>query len=358
MDRGFDYCPQDEQVGCAGNGCAKCGDVPAAPRQYVMHQHALRPGLRVHVEDVYDERRIETDGQGQSGLHLVVLLEGKLELCYGQRCIHLTASPSGAHPRQRGGAGNQPSMDNPTQAFLLHVRENVPFDFRLCAGAGAQYVGLCMSPDWLRPLGLRLTDRCGLGVADCGLAQLCASHLGLAYWRPTARGLVLAEQILQPPAESAALRALYRESRAIDLLAEVLRSLPAQTGGCAESPEAEPEASMRTRLDPRIWQRMRTLRNWLSSDEASRQPLCEMAQRMGMHASTLQRQFRAAFGVSVGDFVRETSLQRARFALENDGLSVKAVADLAGYGSAANFSTAYKRRFGITPKQARQRARS
>lgn len=357
MDRGFDYCPQDEQTGCAGNACAKCGDVPAAPRQYVMHQHALRPGLRVHVDDAYDERRIEADGQCQPGLHLMVLLEGKLELCYGQQRVQLAANSSGTHPRRRGLVGSQSSMGNPMQAFLLHVREDGPFDFRLCAGAGAQYVSLCMSPDWLSPLGIRLTDRCDLGVAGCELAQLCARHLGLAYWRPTARGLILAEQILQPPAESAALRMLYQESRAIDLLAEVLRSLPAQTGGCAEAPEVESEASARARIDPRIWQRMRALRNWLSSDEASRQPLCEMAQRMGMHASTLQRQFRAVFGVSVGDFVRETSLQRARFALENDGLSVKAVADLAGYGSAANFSTAYKRRFGITPKQARQRAR-
>ena len=68
-----------------------------------------------------------------------------------------------------------------------------------------------------------------------------------------------------------------------------------------------------------------------------------------------QRQFRAVYGTTVFDHLRDCRLQRARHALEHDGLTVGQAAVLAGYTSAANFATAYRRRFGMPPKLARAR---
>ncbi|MNW09377.1 DNA-binding transcriptional regulator GadX [compost metagenome] len=61
------------------------------------------------------------------------------------------------------------------------------------------------------------------------------------------------------------------------------------------------------------------------------------------------------YGTTVFDFVRESRLQRARQALERDGFSVAQAALVAGYNSAANFATAYRKRFGMPPKLARGR---
>jgi AraC-like DNA-binding protein len=69
----------------------------------------------------------------------------------------------------------------------------------------------------------------------------------------------------------------------------------------------------------------------------------------------LQRQFRSVYGTTVFEFLRECRLQRARQALERDGITVGQAALLAGYTSAANFATAYRRRFGLAPKLARVR---
>ncbi|CFO34701.1 transcriptional regulator [Bordetella pertussis] len=44
-----------------------------------------------------------------------------------------------------------------------------------------------------------------------------------------------------------------------------------------------------------------------------------------------------------------------RLYLECDGLSVAQAACLAGYTSAANFATAFRRAFGVTPGQLRAR---
>ena len=72
-------------------------------------------------------------------------------------------------------------------------------------------------------------------------------------------------------------------------------------------------------------------------------------------ALMLQRQFRAVFGTTVFDYLRECRLLRARRALEHDGVTVGQAAMVAGYTSAANFATAYRRRFGMPPKLARAR---
>ncbi|WP_246767099.1 helix-turn-helix domain-containing protein, partial [Bordetella pertussis] len=53
--------------------------------------------------------------------------------------------------------------------------------------------------------------------------------------------------------------------------------------------------------------------------------------------------------------LRGARLTRARLGLERDGLSVAQAACLAGYTSAANFATAFRRAFGVTPGQLRAR---
>ncbi|MDR1647090.1 MAG: AraC family transcriptional regulator, partial [Zoogloeaceae bacterium] len=60
------------------------------------------------------------------------------------------------------------------------------------------------------------------------------------------------------------------------------------------------------------------------------------------------------FGMTVFDYERQRRLLRARQALEQEGRSVGEAADIAGYTSAANFATAFKRHFGITPRQCRE----
>ena len=81
----------------------------------------------------------------------------------------------------------------------------------------------------------------------------------------------------------------------------------------------------------------------------------ELAKQVGMNANSLQRQFRALYGTTIFEHIRESRLLRARQALERDGVTVGQAAMIAGYTSAANFATAYRRRFGIAPKWVRAR---
>ena len=63
------------------------------------------------------------------------------------------------------------------------------------------------------------------------------------------------------------------------------------------------------------------------------------------------------FGSGEGLFehLRGRRLDAARLALEREGLAVGQAAELAGYGNAANFATAFRRRFGCPPSAVRTR---
>lgn len=81
----------------------------------------------------------------------------------------------------------------------------------------------------------------------------------------------------------------------------------------------------------------------------------DIARQSGVNANTLQRQFRTVYGTTIFDHLRESRLLRARQALELEGVTVGQAAMIAGYTSAANFATAYRRRFGTPPKLVRTR---
>lgn len=78
-------------------------------------------------------------------------------------------------------------------------------------------------------------------------------------------------------------------------------------------------------------------------------------QAAGLNPNSLQRVFRAVQRVTIFEYVRSRKLDGAREALERDNVSVGEAAYLAGYTSSANFATAFRRRFGVSPRQIRDR---
>ncbi|WP_323118068.1 helix-turn-helix transcriptional regulator [Burkholderia alba] len=302
---------------------------------HVAKLREVRPGLRVHADDAMDEFDATVSGQCTPGLHLVLLLEGQLDVSYGDRRVVLTTAC------RRSGAENIRKQAGRTQSFLVNAVEPETFSRRISKGGYARRLSLGISGEWLRHL--QTASRSAMPER---LDSLLSAHLSIQFWQPTPRAMALAEQIVRPPAYQPMLQAIYLESRVLDLLAEALAPLQVDAGARAGS---APEGA----LDSRGYRRMAELRAFLGSEAANQLSLDEIARHIGMNPNAMQRQFRSAYGTTVFDFLREHSLQRARLALEHDAISVKQAAALAGYTSAANFATAYKRRFGVTPKLAR-----
>lgn len=307
------------------------------------HQHRqrawqLRPGLRLHADDVVDNQEGWVHGRCAEGLHLVLLLEGQLELRYGERLVTLDSGSAVS-----ADAGDTPRAGQP-QAVLMHLERADAFARRLRMGRYARRLSVCAGPQWLEHL-----QQASASAWPPAVDELLRGHLVMRHWRPGPRAIALAEQLVRPPSAAPLAQAIYMESRLLDLLGEALMPTAQE-----QAPGALP--SCRPGLDPQQLQWLRDLREYLHNDEGGAVSVDALARALGTNANSLQALFRQAYGTTLFNFIRESRLQRARLALERDGISIKKAASLAGYTSAANFSTAFSRRFGITPKQAQRTA--
>lgn len=127
-------------------------------------------------------------------------------------------------------------------------------------------------------------------------------------------------------------------------------------GGVAQAPgralESEDEAPHDLdRVIARAAQRL------IENDLANIPPLPALAARVGTHEKRLTRAFRVHTGRTVPEFAREERLLRAQRLLAQTPLSIEEVAHAIGFSGAANFTTAFKERFGSTPAAYRQRSR-
>lgn len=88
-------------------------------------------------------------------------------------------------------------------------------------------------------------------------------------------------------------------------------------------------------------------------DLASTPELAGLARSVGTNTHLLNEAFRKYVGVTVFDYLREARMKEALRLLCETDLDVQTVANDLGYGSAANFSTAFRERFGLSPRQYR-----
>ncbi|AOY01986.1 AraC family transcriptional regulator [Jeongeupia sp. USM3] len=286
----------------------------------------LRDGLMLTRTDAPLLQRSDLGCTGaeaelECGLNIALFLAGSADVSYGKRRLKL-----GTQCDDAGRIVNE--------AALVSVAEPEVFTRRAIDSGAERKVSLTLSREWLDESGL-------LDSAEHDtLRRFCACHLSVQRWRPSARQIALAESMLRPPAYAPLLERLYLESRAIELVVQTLAqvSAPATTG-----------------LRPRELRQMHALRDYLDSGAADAHSLDDLARHAGLNVNAMQQRFKQLFGHTVFDYLRRRRLLAARDALERDGVSVAEAADLAGYTSAANFATAFKRHFGITPKAARQR---
>lgn len=82
----------------------------------------------------------------------------------------------------------------------------------------------------------------------------------------------------------------------------------------------------------------------------------ELARSVGTHDKRLLRVFRTHLGTTVSAYSRQLRMELARRLLKNDTISIEEVAAQAGFKNAANFSTAFRREEGLSPRQFRQRS--
>jgi AraC-like DNA-binding protein len=82
--------------------------------------------------------------------------------------------------------------------------------------------------------------------------------------------------------------------------------------------------------------------------------LVALAREHGMTERRLAQGFRRVYGKTVSEYLGDARMKRARLMLQLGRASVTEVAFHVGYGHVANFSTAFKRTFGVSPQAMRK----
>lgn len=275
----------------------------------------LREGLSLHCTDVIHLHDLATQFQIEDqSIKVLLRLEGNAQVAIGAQSLRLDAGEGrGAVPLGAVVALSAPDV------FRRHSR----------AGTRQRMVVLTLKPAWL--------DAAGLSRKAFG------EHLSVHPWRPTPRAVAIAGQLIHPPGLDGPMQRLHQESRALELIAE---ALAAPMAGAAPAASALPASAC---------ERVRRVQKLLDSGEADAMDMRAIARWIGCNANTLQQQFREVCGRTIFDYLRQRRLQRAAHALQHEGVSVARAAEIAGYSSQANFSTAFRRHFGLQPKHCRNR---
>lgn len=298
--------------------------------QGLFHTEELRPGLVVHRTRVTDLADLRTSLLLQPGLKVVLVLDGACDITLGGHHLRLgPGHPSDGRPAQVGALMSLAEPDRFTRHWRLGRQESK--------------VSITLRHDWLDHGGL-LDEGPGLDA----VRRFREEHLSRQDWQPSQRAQALARQMVHMPALQPFLRRLYLESRAVELVAEALGGLQPATPARADLAAAGAGLSVRDH------RRLNELRAQLDRCDAALPDLATMARQVGMSMASLQRKFRLLTGQPLVGYVRARRLIQARLALERDGISIEQAAERAGYTSAANFATAFRRQHGLPPGRARR----
>lgn len=145
----------------------------------------------------------------------------------------------------------------------------------------------------------------------------------------------IAQSTLTQP-YSGGLRALHREAQALRFLVETVALL-------------HEERQIIARIGRRYYDRVRHARDMLNRSIANPPKLLDIARDIGVNVTTLQANFKAAFGTTIFGYVRERRLEIGRALILDHGLGVAEAGYKVGFTNAAAFTAAYRRQFGLPP---------
>lgn len=281
----------------------------------MFKQAELRSGLKLHAADVTEARNYRHDTELQPGLIVTLFLSGQTRIALGNREHDLLAD-----------------ADTPQGIVLACAEQDIFTCERLC-DCRVRRVSISLPRAWI--------DQDTVDDPYIEAIRRFSRHHGDSLlWRPSPHLAAQAERILLTAGNGSFLERLRLESEAAEMVANGLRQFDGQDHSI---------------LSGRDRMRLRRLYDYIDTLEGDSVTLEEIARQAGMSVSAMQRLFRAAKGLSVFEYIRLRRLERARTALERQEMSVTEAAYLAGYGSPANFATAFKRQFGLTPREVLKR---
>jgi AraC-like DNA-binding protein len=138
-----------------------------------------------------------------------------------------------------------------------------------------------------------------------------------------------------------ALRLVYTEAITLELLCAAVHGF----GGLAQAPSEE--------YSERDLRCLNSARALLMKQLAPVPTIRQVARAAGMNETSLKHSFKAVFGETIFDFSLRCRMQHALTLLRERRLPVARIAEAVGYAHQTSFATAFRRHFGVSPRNVR-----
>lgn len=258
----------------------------------------------------------------------------------GQHRVKLNFPLSGSARYAQADAGVAFGTRPMTAGIMLHP---AGMEKRECVGAGEPHTGVVIScsGDYLDA---------ALDVASAAfpapLARFLRTGEAEFFYADVPMSLEMAATVraLLHSAHRGRMRRLHAEAKGLDLICQFFRQLGA--GEAASGRGGPPSARDRECVE--------ALRRRLDADFMQLHPLDDMANELGVSDQRLAACFRQMLGMGVSDYVQDLRMAHARRLLVDTDRAITQIAYDMGYDYPGNFSTAFKRRFGLSPRQVRR----
>lgn len=177
-----------------------------------------------------------------------------------------------------------------------------------------------------------------------GLRELATTHNAdtLVEILPLTRTMARAVLDLVTDSSIGYVRQLYVEAKTKELFAAAINALFKR--------DEESEHSVIKRLNNSEISRLQSVRDHIANNLANPPKIAALCRKAAMSQQKLQQGFKALFNETISEYCLATRMEKAREHLELNDLTVTQVAHVVGYEFANNFSTAYKKYYGILPK--------
>ncbi|THU03684.1 helix-turn-helix transcriptional regulator [Lampropedia puyangensis] len=275
-------------------------------------------GLILHMVDATDLVNGATESEITPSIKLVFLCDGCSEVAYANNTLCLEAT---------------------AEAHIIAIAKPDRFHREWRNGRRERKVSLTIPWHWLH------TNLDFGPAAYDAIWTFAQSHGGHLRWAIPASLMEQANALFESQYWGAHTRQLQEQAVATQLSLGALSHIAHQ----ALATVAHPPAHAIPTREARMLQRIHQL---LHSGQADGLPLPMILRKAGTSSSRIQQRFQQVHGMTITAYLRRLRLQKAYCALRSESISIMDAATLAGYHSAENFATAFKREFGLSPSGA------
>lgn len=139
------------------------------------------------------------------------------------------------------------------------------------------------------------------------------------------------------------LRRLHAEAKSLELVSIVLGTLARRSL----------EGPLPVRLRPYDVECLHRARLVLEARYADPPTIAELARGVGINTKKLKLGFKHLFGTTLLDYCHQVRMHQAQRLLQDGNLTIAQVSDALGYSHPRNFTAAFRRQYGILPKEHR-----